>query len=167
MYCCRADQGLRDTHGVDHYKPKSQFPDLECAYGNLFYACNTCNRNKGPFWPSAAQLVAGLFIPNPCDHVMFAHLRYRGARVEARTVAGEWTCSLLDLNSPEATNLRESTLALLQSAASMKAANEKTLTDLIKLRTKGRVPRSIDQDISELRTNIAKLDAAIRLYSGG
>ena len=54
--------------GVEHYKPSSKFKSLECTYSNLYYSCNTCNSNKGNFWPSARQLIKNLFIPNPCDH---------------------------------------------------------------------------------------------------
>jgi hypothetical protein len=73
---------------VDHYKPKSKFPDFECVYSNLFYACPACNRRKGIFWPTDEEWSLGSFIPNPCDHSMAEHLRYGGARVEPLTTAG-------------------------------------------------------------------------------
>jgi len=99
VYCREAD-GLKgdDNFGVDHYRPKGLFPHLATVYENLFYSCNVCNRRKSWFWPSAAHLEAKQFIPNPCDHVMSAHLRFHGVTVLARTAAGQFTRDLLDLN---------------------------------------------------------------------
>ena len=29
-----------DVFGVDHFKPKAKFPELDCHYPNLYYCCN-------------------------------------------------------------------------------------------------------------------------------
>ena len=48
---CRLPDGVKgeEAFGVDHYRPVSKFPGLDCAYENLFYTCNTCNWRKGDF----------------------------------------------------------------------------------------------------------------------
>jgi HNH endonuclease len=103
----------QDSFGVDHYRPKKKFPDLESTYSNLFYACNCCNRRKSDFWPTAEETHAGRFIPNPCDHVMFEHLRYRSAHVDPRTTAGKQAESKLMLNDKDSVEYREMVLGLM------------------------------------------------------
>lgn len=103
----------RDSFGVDHYRPKKKFPDLETTYSNLFYACNCCNRRKGDFWPTAEETLAGRFIPNPCDHAMFEHLRYRSAHVDPGTPAGKQAESKLMLNDKDSVEYREMVLGLM------------------------------------------------------
>lgn len=115
VYCCAPDADRPESYAVEHYLPKKDFPQLECAYENLFYACNSCNTRKGKYWPKGPQLKAGRFIPNPCDHVMFQHLRYNGVSVEARTEAGRFTVAMLDLNSPKALQHRTNVLTALES----------------------------------------------------
>jgi hypothetical protein len=97
-----------DSFGVDHYRPKSRFPEFAATYTNLFYACNTCNRRKGEFWPSRQQRDLSQFVPNPCDHVMFEHLRLRhDGIVDHHSPAGEWTLDLLIINEPEQIDFRK------------------------------------------------------------
>ena len=52
VYCgirqCRY-YGL-DPYHVEHFKPKSKFPDLKNEIKNLFLACAVCNRFKGSDW---------------------------------------------------------------------------------------------------------------------
>jgi len=47
--------GERNFH-VEHFRPKSKFPELENDYANLFFSCSICNIFKGCDWPS-----------EPCD----------------------------------------------------------------------------------------------------
>lgn len=100
-----------DTFGVDHYRPQSLFPHLGCEYSNLYYCCNRCNRFKGNFWTEGVD-----FIPNPCDHVMFDHLRFEGPEVKHKTRAGAATVERLDLNDPEWLRFRADVLQLIELA---------------------------------------------------
>ena len=45
-YCEEGTDG-----GVDHFKPKSKFPDLVYAWSNWIFACNRCNSAKDDKWP--------------------------------------------------------------------------------------------------------------------
>ena len=114
---CRLPDGLKgeDSFGVDHYRPQSKFPELATTYANLFYACNCCNRRKGAFWPTDGQQRVRQFLPNPCDHVMFEHLRYRVARVETRTPAGELAERVLMLNDEASVQYREFVMDVIAS----------------------------------------------------
>src|SRR5439155_6679058 len=109
------------------YRPQSKFPGLVTAYANLFYACSCCNRRKGAFWPTDAQWQARQFIPNPCDHVMFAHLQYRSARVETRSPAGELAERVLMLNDERSVEYRELVLGVIAALEEKKRRVQETL----------------------------------------
>lgn len=99
VYCRMPDTAAPlDSFGVDHYQPKNVFPERRNDYSNLFYCCNTCNRLKGDFWPTETPERKRRFVPNPCDHVMWDHLRFRAVEVTARSDAGKFTLDLLNLN---------------------------------------------------------------------
>lgn len=167
VYCRRPDGGLHQDYGVDHYRPQSRFPDLVAAYTNLFYACNSCNRRKGKYWPSAAQLKANQFIPNPCDHVMIQHLKYQGAKVEAKSVAGDFTLRLLDLNNPDLMRYREGMLVMVEAAEATRKKAQQVLQDLTELRALGKANgAAIDSAIAQAQTKVQKVDSALRTLSG-
>ena len=50
--------GGKGNFQIDHFKPKSKFPDLETKYSNLVYSCSHINRAKSND--------DGLYI-DPCD----------------------------------------------------------------------------------------------------
>lgn len=113
---CRAPDPLKGyaNFGVDHYRPKSRFELLATEYLNLYYCCNDCNRRKGSHWPSAEE-EAIHFVPNPCEHVMFQHLRAgKDGKVEARTPAGEFTVELLHLNDDLTVNFRMAAMQAIE-----------------------------------------------------
>ena len=112
-----------DNFGVEHYRPKSLFPHLRTEYSNLFYCCNTCNRRKGNDFPDT------VFVPNPDDHVMIDHLRFKKETVEPITEAGKYACELLQLNDPSVVRTRNALLTSLQDL-------EKTVAKLDKLEIK-------------------------------
>jgi hypothetical protein len=104
-----------DNFGVDHYRPKDRFPELLVSYDNLFYACNACNSRKGNYWPSVEESARGVFVPNPCEHKMGAHARYRAARVQGRSVAGKWLIELVQLNDDEVVRYRSMMLSTIKA----------------------------------------------------
>jgi len=167
VYCRRPDCELHAEFGVDHYRPQSQFPALTASYLNLFYACNSCNRLKGKFWPTAAQLTAKKFIPNPCDHIMYQHLRYQGASAEAKSVAGKFTAILLDLNNPALVNFREASLVALAAIESKRREAMDVLDQLNKLRSSGKsTGPAIEAAIAQAKTDIQKLDLNLQTLTG-
>lgn len=63
---CRRFHGIcgyceeEDTPGtLDHFKPKSVFPDLVYEWSNWVFACKTCNQRKADKWPAGGYI-------NPC-----------------------------------------------------------------------------------------------------
>jgi len=53
-YCERPEEylGGEEAFEVEHFRPKSKFPQLDCVYSNLYYACRGCNAHKSETWPS-------------------------------------------------------------------------------------------------------------------
>ncbi|MBX7086174.1 MAG: HNH endonuclease [Leptospirales bacterium] len=111
---CRTPDTMKgyDAFGVEHYLPKSTHPELELEYSNLYYACNSCNSLKGDLVPTR-----DLFIPNPCDHIMWDHLRCWQYHVEGRSQAGRFTIELLNLNNDERMMFRK---AVIDSIAAVR-----------------------------------------------
>lgn len=60
-YLCEIHITVRE-HSVDHRRPRAQFPELLCAWANLFPSCRDCNERR-PKTPSG-----GLLDPT-CDDV--------------------------------------------------------------------------------------------------
>lgn len=53
---------------VEHFRPKSRFPQLLTEYTNLFYACSVCNSYKSDDWPSENPVDDGHGYLDPCLH---------------------------------------------------------------------------------------------------
>jgi uncharacterized protein (TIGR02646 family) len=165
VYCRMPDVWGAEGFGVDHYRPKAQFPELVSAYDNLFYCCNPCNSRKGSYWP--AQAKSKHFIPNPCDHVMAQHLRYNAGRVETRTKAGEFTRELLDLNAPDAVRRRNLMATAIQVFQSTKSYLLKTREKLLKQQKSNVSSPSVSvAELRQLDIDLKEIDAAINQMIG-
>jgi uncharacterized protein (TIGR02646 family) len=94
--------------GIDHFRPKKLFPDLECRYENLYYCCNDCNRYKGWVWPSADRSSEGYFFPDPCEcDPQIDHLSENDqGRLVPITNAGVFALEVLRLNRESCTRFR-------------------------------------------------------------
>jgi 5-methylcytosine-specific restriction endonuclease McrA len=165
---CRMPDSLKDyeLYGVDQYRPKSRFPQLVTSYSNLFYCCNPCNRRKGEYWPAKGKGQTH-FIPNPCDHEMFKHLRFNRAVVETKSTAGEVAESLLDLNDPETVAYRNFVLDALNTYAAKKIVLEQTHAQLTKLRDEGSISvADADTALLTLKRDLAQVTATLNRLAG-
>lgn len=163
---CRMPDSMKDyeLYGVDHYRPKGLFEQLITTYSNLFYCCNPCNRRKGEYWPPRG-LGKTHFIPNPCDHEMFKHLRFSGSVVEAKSTAGEVARELLDLNDAETVKYRAFIVSLIETHAQKKALLERTRAQIQELRHRGVVSEPdvagvlgrINQDLATVQQHLDRL----------
>ena len=45
-----------DEETIDHFRPRSRFPDLWLDWLNLVYACYRCNQSKGDSWPATDDM---------------------------------------------------------------------------------------------------------------
>jgi uncharacterized protein (TIGR02646 family) len=95
-----------DYGHIEHYRPKSRWPEFTFSWDNLFLACGICNgpEHKGDRFPEAS---AGGPIVNPCEDEPSDHLEFRFdpvttiASVYGKTSRGEVTEKLLGLNRPD------------------------------------------------------------------
>lgn len=103
-YCERTEEYLGGEEGfeVEHFKPKSKFPDLTCSYENLYYACRGCNGHKWETWPSEDQIARGQRFADPCmEDPYVQHLREReDGDIEALTECGKYTNGHIRLGRP-------------------------------------------------------------------
>ncbi len=108
---CRAHDLDQDTSSfhVEHYRPKSLFPELESRYTNLFYSCASCNRFKKNYWSDSPSKQ----VPNPCDTNMSEHLVFDSHFIKSRSSMGLLAVELLRLNNDEALRYREAQRHLL------------------------------------------------------
>lgn len=131
VYCRMPDTMKgQESYAVEHYLPKSKYPHLEYDYRNLFYACLPCNSRKGEFCPDFEHLEKGTYIPNPCEHFMFEHMRFRSEVVEARSKAGVFTVDLLGLNDDEVTKYRAFMIGMIKLVKSKLGELQATLDDI-------------------------------------
>lgn len=169
---CRALDRIKgyDSFGVDHYRPMRLYPSLATEYMNLYYACNRCNTLKRDFWPSLRQyVVEKIFIPNPCEHVMFEHVRYKRGTVSAASPAGEFTIERLDLNDPDAVEFREGLIQVLAALVLEIEAARKTVREVKKLLDGAAKPKEKGQLAKELEAakgNQDKLENRLWLLLG-
>lgn len=98
----------QDHFAVEHLKPKTKYPKLVCAYGNLAYACLRCNSIKGEQEP----------VLDPCRAVYASHFRVQAnGTISGLTTTGRKMIRLLRLDRDELTTFRKRYIELAQIAA--------------------------------------------------
>lgn len=158
VFCLLPDASRNQSFGVEHYRPKKRFPELATTYSNLFYACNSCNSRKGDYWPSEDQLTSSLLIVNPCDHVMFKHLRYAGHLVEDRTTEGAFTSERLDLNEPKVAKYRAALLAVVDSFESERNKLIRTIATIDARLARAPSSPELIQEKAAFKAKLAQVD---------
>lgn len=79
---------------VEHFKPKSKYPESVVEWGNLLPVCKTCNSKKGDHDVEAEPIVHPFF-DDPKEYLYVKAFRYRH-----KNNIGEITIKTLDLNNP-------------------------------------------------------------------
>ena len=87
---------------IDHFAPKSRFPDLAVSYSNLVYACRYCNVSKSDHWISKDAAVCHdgkQGFVDPCTEDYEKHLvRLASGRIVGKTELGRYIVGRLKLN---------------------------------------------------------------------
>jgi hypothetical protein len=154
VYCRMPDtiKG-KESFAVEHYLPRSKYPHLEYDYRNLFYACLPCNSRKGDFCPDLEHPEREVYIPNPCEHFMFEHLRFRAEVVDAHSKAGEFSVDLLGLDDDEVKAFRAHMIGMIALVKSKIQELQVTLDEIARLGDQESTPPAerlaIQQEIEE------------------
>lgn len=162
---CRMPDFLSEvnSYAVEHYRPKTLFPELETEYLNLFYSCCICNNLKSSFWPDKNDESLGRFIPNPCDYVMHNHLRSQTeGTVKPHSLAGVWTIGLLDLNAPLRIKKRLFYLNIIKQCESTIVCLKKQHAKLKGSEVNTTPKKSVYNDIVEVEEKISELEEIIK-----
>lgn len=88
---------------VEHFRPKSKFPDLTNEYSNLFYACAICNTFKSSDWPgepNEALSTPSYADPSQVDYNSIFNVDDRGSLTGAN-VAASYMITKIYLNRPQ------------------------------------------------------------------
>ncbi|MEP3112830.1 HNH endonuclease [Nisaea sp.] len=87
---------------IDHFAPKSRFPDLAVSYGNLVYACRYCNLSKSDHWignDAGVHNDGNRGFVDPCAEDYEQHLeRLASGRIVGKTELGRYILGRLKLN---------------------------------------------------------------------
>ena len=116
-----------DFGDIEHYRPKSKWPQLTFEWENLMLACGICNQNKWDHFPEADE---GGPIINPTQEDPDVHLDFsydpkaKLATVHAKTVRGETSRKLLGLNRNELRAYRSTQITKLACLALMAASDK-------------------------------------------
>ena len=124
-----------DYGHIDHYRPKSKFPDLTFEWSNLLLACGIFNgtKYKGEQFPEVDE---GGPLINPCDDDPNDHFNFfydpvaRIASVYGTTDRGETTERLLGLNRHDLRDYRSRFVRKLHVLARF-AVNDPEAKDLL------------------------------------
>ncbi len=87
---CEGNIGETDYAEIEHFKPKSKFPELAYKYDNLHYSCTKCNKNKGNNY---SELMI-----DPCIEDPELHIKYQGNYAIAIDKQGSYTINVVKLN---------------------------------------------------------------------
>jgi hypothetical protein len=97
-YCGVSETDVGSELTVDHFRPISRGGDE--ALENLLYACSACNAFKADFYPSSAELTAGIRLLHPLLDDLGIHLSQLSSsgRLEPLTITGKFHINVLQLN---------------------------------------------------------------------
>jgi len=107
-YCTMTEseaQAIRFT--IDHYEPRSSYPNLENQYNNLMYACDECNTRKGNRNPPPEARSKGYRFFRPDHDFHHEHFEKNGIRLKSKSNIGHYTIEAIDLNRQSLRRLRD------------------------------------------------------------
>ncbi|MBQ3808676.1 MAG: HNH endonuclease [Kiritimatiellae bacterium] len=100
-YCDDSDSLVDIDFHIEHFAPKTKFPERKYLYQNLLYACPYCNESKSEYWVSDdpdINIKDGEGIVNPCCKDYDSHLgRRKNGCIYPKTGLGEFMYKRLKL----------------------------------------------------------------------
>jgi HNH endonuclease len=107
-YCTIAESEARAiSFEIDHYEPREERPDVIDDYGNLMYACETCNGFKSDRTTPLEARAHGCRFFRADQDLRSDHFERHGTEVTHKTNVGFFTIEALDLNRQTLRRIRE------------------------------------------------------------
>ncbi len=134
---CEADGSAE----VDHFRPKSTFPERVYVWGNWVLACHDCNNKKGGDWPPGGYVdpCAKSRSAQPESYFDFdtetAEIVARPGLTPARRRRASSMIKDLDLNAFERLRTRKKHLEVVSGALRGRTEGERTKEELVRLVT--------------------------------
>lgn len=101
-YCGKDRKVLLKQFQIDHFAPKSKFPDKKNIYENLVLACPQCNRLKSDKWIGENSEISNdgeKGFVDPADEEYSKHLyRDDNGKIMYNTKVGEYMYNVLKFN---------------------------------------------------------------------
>ena len=123
-----------DGGEIDHHRPlkakEQDFSSLRNDYGNLYWTCGQCNREKGSQWPSDQQYAHGFRFIDPCAEDHDDHWdTHADGTVTAKTDIGRFTIRCIRLDRQRLNGLRRFLRGYQQQVVAIeKELNRRRLT---------------------------------------
>jgi uncharacterized protein (TIGR02646 family) len=100
--------GGPESFELDHFRPKSLFPESEFDFYNLYYSCHPCNNIKHDKWPSRRLQDQGKVFVDLCVEDFEAHFQEQpDGSWKGITPAAAYTIDELRLNRSHLVKLRK------------------------------------------------------------
>lgn len=146
-YCTRheTEVGGEENFVVEHFRPRSRFPELALVYSNLYYACKGCNEAKSALWPEPEQ--ADCRFVDPCIEALYPKYLCISDNGEIKPMADPGSFLVTRFRF----GLRKGVRLVLEQRPLLAAARR-----LKTIRKMGR-NKSLDEVVAELDTLINKL----------
>lgn len=116
-YCLMHEAFARGVENfeLDHFKPKSKFPELRDTYTNIYYSCHPCNQSKAAIWPNPELESQGFRFIDVCKETFSEHFVDEDGYWKPITNAGRYTEEKIRLNSRHNIHIRRMIKKLLSS----------------------------------------------------
>ena len=100
-YCEAEIENVASGH-IEHFRPKSLFPNLMFDYNNLHYCCPKCNTNKKDKYD---EKMIDPSVDEPEEHIYF-----KGISAKAYDERGQIMIDILKLNDADRTRIKANLL---------------------------------------------------------
>ncbi len=105
MYC-EGDVGVTSYGQIEHFKPKSKYPELCFDYDNLHLACEICNKNKGDKYE---ECYIDPTLVDPKEYIY-----YRNWEALGKNKVGDTMIELVQLNNDTRIKFRKERVLRIQ-----------------------------------------------------
>ena len=109
-YCLMSEElaGGEESFELDHFRPRSRFPDLINDFYNIYYSCHPCNHTKLAYWPSAELEARGILFVDLCKDDFKTHFKAQAnGKWHGLTNSGNYTIEVLRLNRKHLVTIRK------------------------------------------------------------